>query len=199
MTISAHILAAKPEEAQVPSVRSACEALTFEEVYAQGFRHVVRWIRALGGRDADLEDLAQETFVIVRRQLPKFDGNNLAGFLYRITQRTVRDYREGAWFRRSVANEPDDSRAQRESTTAPPNPCEVVERRESLRVLTGLLATMSETHRTAFILFEVEGYSGEEIAQLEDIPVNTVWTRLHHARRELYTLVAQARAEGRLP
>jgi RNA polymerase sigma-70 factor (ECF subfamily) len=58
---------------------------------------------------------------------------------------------------------------------------------------------MSESHRTAFILFEVEGYSGDEIAQLEDIPVNTVWTRLHHARRELYTLVAQARAEGRLP
>ena len=74
MTISAHILAAKPEEAQVPSVRSACGALTFEEVYAQGFRHVVRWIRALGGRDADLEDLAQETFVIVRRQLPTFCG-----------------------------------------------------------------------------------------------------------------------------
>jgi RNA polymerase sigma-70 factor (ECF subfamily) len=198
MTISAHVLAAKPEAAQVPSVRSACEALTFEEVYAQGFRHVVRWIRALGGRDADLEDLAQETFVIVRRQLPKFDGNNLAGFLYRITQRTVRDYREGAWFRRSVVKE-DDGHTQPASTMAPPNPCEVVERRESLRVLTGLLATMSESHRTAFILFEVEGYSGDEIAQLEDIPVNTVWTRLHHARRELYALVAQARAEGRLP
>jgi RNA polymerase sigma-70 factor, ECF subfamily len=160
---------------------------------------VVRWIRAFGGLEADVEDLAQETFVIVRRQLPKFDGNNLAGWLYRIVQRTVRDYREGAWFRRSVGKEHDDTRAQRESIAPAPDPSEVVGRRESLRVLMQLLATMSESHRTAFILFEVEGYTGEEIAQLEEVPLNTVWSRLHHARKELYTLVAQARAQGRIP
>jgi RNA polymerase sigma-70 factor (ECF subfamily) len=199
MTMSADVMAAKPAEGEASSDRSVSTALTFEEVYTQGFRHVVRWIRAFGGLDADVEDLAQETFVIVRRQLSKFDGNNLAGWLYRITQRTVRDYREGAWFRRSVGKEHDDSRAQLESGPPPLDPSEVVERRESLRILTQLLATMSQSHRTAFILFEVEGYTGEEIAQLEDVPLNTVWTRLHHARKELYTLVAQARAQGRLP
>jgi RNA polymerase sigma-70 factor, ECF subfamily len=199
MSMAADVLVAKPAEGDAAADRSPAESLTFEEVYAQGFRHVVRWIRAFGGLDADLEDLAQETFVVVRRQLPKFDGNNLAGWLFRITQRTVRDYRERAWFRRRGGKPDDDGRTQQESTAPPPDPSEVAERRESLRVLTQLLAKISESHRTAFILFEIEGYTGEEIAQLEDVPVNTVWTRLHHARKELYTLVAAARAEGRLP
>jgi RNA polymerase sigma-70 factor (ECF subfamily) len=48
-----------------------------------------------------------------------------------------------------------------------------------------LLARLSEKRRSTFILFEIEGYSGEEIAALENVPVATVWTRLHHARREL--------------
>jgi RNA polymerase sigma-70 factor (ECF subfamily) len=193
-------MAAKPSEGgEASSDRSKTNALTFEEVYAQGFPHVVRWIRAFGGLDADLEDLAQETFVVVRRQLPKFDGKNLAGWLYRITQRTVRDYREGAWFRRAIARRNDDGRPRRESAAPHADPSEVLERREALRFLTELLAKISQSHRTAFILFEIEGYTGEEIAELEDVPLGTVWTRLHHARKELCMLIDQARAQGRLP
>jgi RNA polymerase sigma-70 factor, ECF subfamily len=199
MSISADVMAAKPSEGEASPERSTAKALTFEEVYAQGFPHVVRWIRAFGGLDADLDDLAQETFVVVRRQLAKFDGKNLAGWLYRITQRTVRDYRERAWFRRALGSRHDDRRAVRDSIAPQPDPSEQLERREAVRFLTQLLAKISEAQRTAFILFEIEGYTGEEIAQLEDIPLNTVWTRLHHARKELYMLIENARTQGRLP
>ena len=192
-------MTAKPARDDAPSEESSTKELTFEEVYAKSFPHVVRWIRALGGLDADLDDLAQETFVVARRQLAKFDGKNLAGWLFRITQRTVRDYRERAWFRRAIGQERADSRPARESAAPPLDPSEVAEHRESLRILMRLLEKISESHRTAFILFEIEGYTGEEIAQLEEIPLNTVWTRLHHARKEIYALVAEARSEGRLP
>jgi RNA polymerase sigma factor (sigma-70 family) len=162
MAISADVMAAKPSEGEAPSDRTRSHALTFEEVYAQGFPHVVRWIRAFGGLDADLDDLAQETFVVVRRQLPKFDGTNLAGWLYRITQRTVKDYRELAWFRHVLGKGHDDRRALHESTTPQLDPSEVLEHREAIGVLTQLLAKMSDSQRTAFILFEIEGYTGEE-------------------------------------
>jgi RNA polymerase sigma-70 factor, ECF subfamily len=198
MSIS-DVMVAKPSEAGASSDRTKTNALTFEEVYARGFPHVVRWVRAFGGLDADLDDLAQETFVVVRRQLPKFDGKNLAGWLYRITQRTVRDYRERAWFRRALGRRHDDKRARRDAIAPQPDPSEVLEHREAVRLLTQLLAEISDSHRTAFILFEIEGYTGEEIAELEDVPLNTVWTRLHHARKELYGLIDQARREGRLP
>ena len=78
------------------------------------------------------------------------------------------------------------------------DPSQILERREAERALSSILSDMSDVRRTAFLLFEVEGYSGEEIAELEGIPVNTVWTRLHHARKDFLRLVQKAREEGRL-
>src|SRR3954470_2733317 len=107
--------------------------LTFEQVYSTSFNDVARWIRALGGLPADVEDLTQEVFLIVRRKLPQFDGRNLRGWLYRIAQRTVRDYRRGSWFRalfasrhteRAAEAEPEDGRVGHF------DPGEVFERKE---------------------------------------------------------------------
>lgn len=173
----------------------AGSTLTFEHVYATSFNDVARWIRALGGMPADVEDLTQEVFLVVRRKLSAFDGRNLRGWLYRIAQRTVRDYRRRAWFRRvflggGTTPEPYD--------TAPSDndPSDIFERKEAEGILHGLLGQMSEVRRTTFVLFEVEGYSGEEIAEMQGIPLNTVWTRLHHARKEFLRLVAESGRAG---
>jgi RNA polymerase sigma-70 factor, ECF subfamily len=197
MSMSADVIAAKAAPSE-SSARSVTDTLSFENIYAQWFHDVSRWIRAFGGLDADLDDLAQEVFMIVRRQLPKFDGENLGGWLYRITQRTVRDYRRRAWYRRFLAKQHVEGRTERESTAPDPDPSEMLERREGERLLVQILAKMTESRRTAFILFEIEGYTGEEIANLEEVPVNTVWTRLHHARKEFYMLIERARSQGRL-
>jgi len=172
---------------------------TFEQIYATWFHEVARWVRAFGGLDADVEDLTQEVFLVVRRKLDTFDGRNLAGWLYRVAQRTVRDYRRRAWFRRvfagkSIETEADNAGGWMRS----PDPGEVFEQREAEKTLGAILKQMSTVRRTAFVLFEVEGYSGEEIAELEGIPLNTVWTRLHHARKDFVHLVQKARAEGRI-
>lgn len=167
--------------------------LTFEEVYSEWFHEVSRWARALGGLSADLDDLTQDVFLVVRRKLDDFDGGNLRGWLYRITQRTVRDYRRGAWFRRILSR-----KSTRPTETSPlpqvlaPDPSELFERREAEVLLARLLDRMSEKRRVTFILFEIEGYSGEEIAELEGIPVNTVWTRLYHARKDFFSLLGKA-------
>jgi RNA polymerase sigma-70 factor (ECF subfamily) len=167
---------------------------TFEQVYVQWFHEVSRWARAFGGLDADLDDLTQEVFLVVRRKLPDFDGRNLSGWLYRIAQRTVRDYRRRAWFR-ALAPKKHEPRTDKE--VSPPDPGELAERHEAERLLAQILQKMGEARRTSFVLFEIEGYTGEEIAALEGVPVNTVWTRLHHARREFATLIARAREDGR--
>jgi len=198
MSMSADVIAAKASPGEVTSEQSEADALTFEKIYARWFHDVSRWIRAFGGLDADLDDLAQEVFLIVRRQLPKFDGDNLAGWLYRITQRTVRDYRRRAWYRRLLAKRHEGDRPERESVEPGADPSEVLERREAEHLLRQILGKMSESRRTAFILFEIEGYTGEEIATLEEVPINTVWTRLHHARKEFYMLIDRARTQGRL-
>ena len=47
------------------------------------------------------------------------------------------------------------------------------------------LARLSEAKRVTLLMAEVEGLSCDEIAQALEIPIGTVWTRLHAARREL--------------
>jgi RNA polymerase sigma-70 factor (ECF subfamily) len=163
--------------------------LDFTHVYSTFFAHVVRWIRALGGPVADLEDIAQEVFLVVRRRLSQFDGENLVGWLYQITRYTVRDHRRRAWFRHVLSGrrdiELDDMPHSQDGPAAD------LDKKEAQRVLEQLLSRMSDKRRTALVLFEIEGYSGEEIALMHDIPVSTVWTRLYHARREFLALVTK--------
>ena len=59
------------------------------------------------------------------------------------------------------------------------------------------LAKIREERRTTFVLFEIEGLSGEEIARIQSVPLNTVWTRLYHARRDFAALAARFREAQR--
>jgi RNA polymerase sigma-70 factor (ECF subfamily) len=150
-------------------------ALTFDAVYRDYLRKVLQWARASGCPQADLEDVAQEVFLVVRRRLDDFDGENVGGWLYRITQRMTRDQRRRAWFRRVIFGETNEVERPAQATD------DVLDARLTFMRVT---SEMNPERRTAFVLFEVDGYSGEEIAELEGVPVGTVWRRLHQARRE---------------
>ena len=164
----------------------------FQSVYAAWFADVLRWIRALGAPGADQDDLAQEVFVIVHRRLADFDGRNMGGWLYRITANQVRDHRRLRWirsvFKRGVPVP--------EQLEAPgPTPVMALERREKRRVLEALLAELSEPLRATFVLFEVDGYTAEEIARFQRSSINTVRARIHRARKRLLALVAAGKME----
>jgi RNA polymerase sigma-70 factor (ECF subfamily) len=187
--------------AGAPASGGSTGITSFEEIYEQRFNDVSRWVRALGGLDADLDDLTQEVFLVVRRKLGRFDGKNLSAWLYTIAKNEVRDYRRRAWMRRLfLRSELDEAPDDHPPHVQPAlDPGEALQRREAQRFVARTLDKMSLTLRTTFVLFEIEGYSGEEIAALEGIPVNTVWTRLHHARKRFFELCDRARAEGKLP
>jgi RNA polymerase sigma-70 factor (ECF subfamily) len=159
----------------------------FRSIYGAWFADVLRWIRALGAPPADHDDLAQEVFVVVHRRLRDFDGRNMGGWLYRITVNQVRDHRRLRWirtvFRRAIPL-PDDLEA------AGPTPLMALETREKRRLLDALLAELSEPLRATFVLFEVDGYTADEIADFQQTSVNTVRARIHRSRKRLLALVA---------
>ncbi len=68
-----------------------------------------------------------------------------------------------------------------------------LEQRQLLAMGDDILRGMSDKARRAFVLFEIEGCSGEEIAELEGIPLATVWTRVHNARKEFTTRAEKRR------
>ena len=161
----------------------------FRAIYDRWFSEVFRWTRAMGGPDADTDDIVQNVFLVVRRRLHTFDGANLHAWLYRITRRQVRDFGRRTWvkhiFSKARVTRPDDL------PNAEANPAMVFERKEKQRVLYTLLQKMKADRRTTLVLFEIEGLSGQEIARLQGVPLNTVWTRLHHARKEFFALAAR--------
>jgi RNA polymerase sigma-70 factor, ECF subfamily len=161
----------------------------FRAIYDAWFDDVTRWLYALGVPSSDTEDLAQEIFLVVRRKMDRFGGGNLAGWLYRIAQLTVRDHRRRAWFKNLTQRRKEVNLADLPQLAA--SPAITYEEAENRRRLQALVARMSEKLRTTFVLFEIEGYSGEEIAEIQDIPLGTVWTRLHHARKAFWKLVRE--------
>jgi RNA polymerase sigma-70 factor (ECF subfamily) len=159
----------------------ASSVLQFADIYRRFLGHVGRWVRALGGPEADREDLIQDVFLIVHRRLHTFDGRNVAGWLYRITRHRVRDFRQLCWVRFFIAGLPPDD-SQVSPTEGPEGElCN----KEKRRLLTKLLGHLTDSQRTTFVLFEIEGYTSEEIAVLHDVCVNTVRARIHRARTKL--------------
>jgi RNA polymerase sigma-70 factor (ECF subfamily) len=160
--------------------------LDFDTVYRRWFDDVCRWLAALAGPGLDPEDLSQEVFIVVRRKLHRFEGDDPRAWLYGISVRVARSERRRAWFRRAVlgrsAIDPD------ELVNAHDLPEEAMRRARRSRALYGLLEELSEKRRRAFVLFEIVGYEADEIARLEGIPAATVRTRVFHARKDLLEL-----------
>jgi RNA polymerase sigma-70 factor (ECF subfamily) len=162
---------------------------TFNAIYDAWFESVLRWIRAFGVPQADREDIAQDVFLVVRRRLHAFDGENPAAWLYRITKRQVRDFRRRIWIKNIFTREHTDALDTMPDDRA--GPAALLERKQTQRILLTLLAKMNPDRRVAFMLFELDGLAGEEIARIQGVAVTTVWKRLHFARKEFLALVAR--------
>jgi RNA polymerase sigma-70 factor (ECF subfamily) len=158
--------------------------LTSEEVYRQHMQLVARWASRLAGPGLDVEDLVQEVFLRVHRLLPEFRGDaQLTTWLYSVTHNVVRTRRRRERFRRLFGFTGDPDRLH--VVASGPTPLEALERRRSAELIYRALDGVPEKYRTIFILFEIEGLSGEEIAQLTGVKLATVWVRLSRARAQL--------------
>jgi RNA polymerase sigma-70 factor (ECF subfamily) len=155
-------------------------------LYRAHAQSVARWAARLGGPAMDVEDVVQEVFLIAHRLLPGFRGEaKITTWLFRITHNVVRHRRRKEKLRRFFSLQGpgvDDAAARLPSMR--PTPIEEMLRREAAQTVYQVLDTMSEKYRTVFILFEMEGLPGEEIATLTGQRLSTTWVWLHRARAQ---------------
>jgi RNA polymerase sigma-70 factor (ECF subfamily) len=168
-----------PSEAELVRAASEGDERAFRTLFERHFDFVWRSCKRLGLPDADAEDAAQETFLVAHRRLADFSEGRLQTWLYRIAANLVsarhrkRRVREAL---RSLWLSGDDEQA--------PAPDAAYEQREAARRVGEVLARLAPKKREVFALFELEGLSGEEIAERVGCSVATVWTRLFHARKD---------------
>jgi RNA polymerase sigma-70 factor (ECF subfamily) len=174
-------------------VSSRPAILSIDAVFRRHAGDVYRMVASLlgaGASDADIQDLTQEVFLQVHRSLDRFRGESkLETWLYGIASRVVltqlRSWRRHRRLVKALEDEPTIRRSNDlERSTH--------ERAELLRVWRCLMKISAEK-RIAYVLFEVEGLSGKEIAEILEINEATVRTRLFHARKELVRLLERSK------
>lgn len=149
---------------------------------------VWRTLRHLGVREADVPDVCQEVFITVHRRIDSFEGRSaLRTWLYGICLRTASDHRRRAHVRREVAVE----QVPREQIDA--EQPQAVDRQRARRRLLELLEQLDEDKRAVFVLYEIEELGMKEVAEIVGCPLQTAYSRLHAARKQL----AEAMTEHR--
>ncbi|MET0790539.1 MAG: sigma-70 family RNA polymerase sigma factor [Polyangiaceae bacterium] len=133
----------------------------------------------------DVDDLVQATFLSAAKTASHHDGRqNCRPWLVGIAARMMYRRRRGLsrW-----------ARALRELTfrdgSAYADPHRALSARDEVHRLSWALAQLSEPKRVVLLLAEAEEHSAEDIARALQVPIGTVWTRLHHARRDLRRLL----------
>jgi RNA polymerase sigma-70 factor (ECF subfamily) len=174
---------------QLAAACLAGEEAAWEALYERHFPTVERVVHALGVRDADADDLCQEIFILVHKDLRGFRGDaRLSTWLYRVATREAIRFARRRRRRRLLL----DLFARDRRAAAPPDWSESdAGRRHFLRQL---LDRLSPERRLVLVLFEIEGMPAPEIARIAGCAEKTVWTRLYRARAALERVAREGQA-----
>jgi RNA polymerase sigma-70 factor (ECF subfamily) len=147
------------------------------ELYDRYQAPIRRFVARATSDAGDVDDLVHATFLAAARSAARYDGReSCRPWLVGIAVQHIK--RRHHAFGRLVAL----------LTSLGSARASVVDPRSSLDARPDVeraLRTLSEPKRVTFLMAELEGLSCPEIAKALDIPIGTVWTRLHAARREL--------------
>ncbi len=160
--------------------------------------------RMLGDPD-EAEDVAQETFVRAYRSLPHFRGAaSFHTWLYRIASNLAIDVARRNR-RQSTGNfsldeplESEEGDYEREIADESGSPEQLAARREMQELVRQAVAELPEKLRAVVVLYELQGESYEDIAEILGCPLGTVKSRLFNARSQLKDMLEQLVDVGEL-
>ena len=174
-------------EVELATRARAGDRAAFGQLVEQFAPQARRVARAVLQDPHDADDAAQDAFLAALVKLDQYDPRRPFG----------------PWLMRIVANAATDRRRRRavrqveplapELTGGGPRPDREAEQSALGDRLRAALAELPERRRIAVVLFDVEGYSHAEIAQILGIPEGTVRSEVFHARRRLRELLADWR------
>ena len=162
----------------------------FDELVRTYEKSVYNTAYRLAGSYDDAADVAQEAFVRAWNNLKSFRGDSaFSTWLYRIVTNVFLDDRKRKRARpqRSLdeAIALDESNVTRQFEDDTPGPEEVAEGAERRMVLERAIQTLPEAQRIVIVLYHTQGLSYEEIAEITNLPMGTVKSKLNRARLAL--------------
>ena len=161
---------------------TSSSAADVEKIFREHGPFVWRALRRLGVAPSDVDDACQEVFVVVYRKLGEYEGRSqMRTWLYGIAVRVAAAHRRKAHARHEIATEEPIAL----ETAGSGNPEASAAEREALVLLDRALDELDDEKRAVFVLYEVEGLEMPEVAEALSCPVQTAYSRLHAARKEV--------------
>lgn len=179
--------------ALVPAASPAAPAaLTFADVFRDHAAYVLGLLGRLGVASADLEDVAQDVFVVIHQKLPEFERrSSLKTWVCGICLRKASDYRRRAHRHRERLT------ADPAERVDPANPEGDALRREGAEQLQAALAALPEPLLQVFVLYELEELPMADVARAVGCPRFTGYTRLRAARQAIRSWLEQSHTARR--
>jgi len=160
------------------------DRLALAQLFQREAPYLERVLSRIVAGSSDLEDLVQLTLEQAIHAFPSFRGEaSVRTWLTRIAVRTAMRHLKHPAQKRRVPFEVIEGG---QAATADSHPAREADSRARLRALKTHLDALDEKHRTAFVLFQVEGRSMEEVAALMDANLSTTKSRVMWARRKLF-------------
>ena len=152
------------------------------------------------GSSEEASDIAQEAFLAAWRGLPSFRGEaNFATWLYRLTSNAAIEYLRRQKKERGDMSL-DDEDLGLDAVDTGPGPQDAAERTEVRTAVAAGLQQLSEGHRQVLVLREIQGLSYEEIADVLEVDLGTVKSRISRARTALRKILLEnGNLSGYLP
>ena len=174
---------AVPSTSQDPASESSFRAL-----YDLHFAFVWRCLRSMGVPEAQLDDAAQEVFVVAHRRRDGFRGeSSLRTWLYGILRNVAANQR------RSLRRKGGHDELDPAFAASDPNPEERLQQRERAEFVQRFVARLDHKKRDVFVLALLEQLAMPEVAEVLGIPVDTAYTRLRTVREEFRKAIARER------
>jgi RNA polymerase sigma-70 factor (ECF subfamily) len=147
----------------------------------------------LVGNAEDAQDVVQEAFLSAYQSLDGFKGHaEFFTWLYRIAYNTAISLKRKQRVTLSLSAGPDgDGRVEPADESDLSQPGQGLERIEEERRIQAALNRLSPEHRVVLILKDMEGQKYETMAEVLQVPIGTIRSRLHRARAELRALLQQ--------
>jgi RNA polymerase sigma-70 factor (ECF subfamily) len=185
-------VASKSSPAAVEHGAVARDPARLERAVRADYRFIWRLLRRFGVPEAQAEDAAQQVFLIVAERLDDVIEGRERAFAFGTALRVAQSLR-----RRLGRERPSDGFD--ECAGAATGADELLDQKRARELLDRVLLEMPLESRSVFILFELERLSSPEIAQLLEVPLGTVASRLRRARELFHALVMQHvdKREGR--
>lgn len=189
--------AAPPASAPIRSVperrpQTEQSAQRLAELLRLHYARVWRTLRQIGVDEACADDAAQEVFIVLSRKLGDVREGSERSFLLSTAVRVAANYRRTGRVRHEVI----DDHAVMAERDPEPNVEQLLDQKRMRRALDELLEGWPDDMRTAFVLFELEGLSVPEIAELTESKQGTVASRLRRARELFQAGVKRLRARS---